>query len=113
MTRLHKPYRPSNGTEGECFISSWCGTCERSGGPGKPDDVGEELTGCSITGRTMLYDIEDADYPAEWILVDGNPRCTAWIPLGDPIPAPRCQDTIDMFDPAGPFTASSRARVKP
>jgi hypothetical protein len=106
MTRLHKPYRPSNGTEGECFIASWCGTCGLSAAP-------EDLIGCSITGRTMLHDVDDADYPAEWIFADGKPRCTAWIPLGDPIPTPRCPNTIDMFDSAGPFTASSRARIKP
>lgn len=92
-----KLYRPSNGTEGECFISSMCGTCERSGRPGKPDDAGHELMGCSIVGRTMAHDITDPEYPREWIITDDGPTCTSFVPLGDPLPTPRCSNTGDMF----------------
>ena len=91
-------YRPSNGTEGEGFISAWCGKCERSGGPGKPCDAGHELIGCSIVGRTMAFDIEDTEYPVEWVLGKDGPECTAFVPLGDALPVPRCVMTSDIFD---------------
>ena len=104
MSRLHEPYRPSNGTEGECFIGEWCGSCERSGADGKPDDEGHELMGCSILSRTFRYDADDPEYPAEWVIGDHGPECTAWIPLGDPVPTPRCPVTPDMFSATAPST---------
>lgn len=95
-------YQPSNGTEGEIFIDSWCGSCARSGAPGRPDDAGEEIIGCSITGRTMAFSPEDDEYPVEWQYgADGQPRCTAWVAEGEPIPTPRCQQTLDMFGTEG------------
>lgn len=90
-------YRPSNGTEGEAFITHWCGQCERSGRPGKPDDAGHELMGCSIVGRTMYYDIDDAEYPREWVVGEDGPKCTAFVPEGQPLPPPRCTATGDLF----------------
>jgi hypothetical protein len=99
MTQAHvEKYCPSNGTEGEGFISAWCGKCERSGRPGKPCDAGHEVIGCSIVGRSMAFDIDDAEYPAEWIQGKDGPECTAFVPLGEPLPAPRCVITTDMFD---------------
>lgn len=90
-------YRPSNGTEGIAFIENWCGNCARSGGPGKPDDTGSELMGCSITGRTMAFDIEEPEYPTEWQRTDDGPTCTAFVHIGDAVPPPRCPNTLDMF----------------
>ena len=108
MSGLYEPYRPSTGTEGEWFICENCGTCERSGHNGKPDDVGEELMGCSILGRAFYYDIDDQEYPIEWIVGKNGPECTAWIAIGDPIPTPRCTATADMFSLPGP--GSERAQ---
>lgn len=108
MSRLHKPYRPSNGTEGEGFISATCGTCERSGHHGDVDDVGEDCIGCSIAGRTFMLDVGDPEYPTEWIVGARGPECTAWVPIGDPIPTPRCTATADMFSQPGP--GSERAQ---
>lgn len=90
-------YRPSNGTEGDGFIGHWCGNCARSGLPGKPDDAGHELMGCSITGRTMAYDIDDPEYPSEWQRTASGAICTAFVHEGDPIPEPRCPNTLEMF----------------
>ena len=83
-------YRPSNGTEGECFINDFCGMCER-------DKDAEEGEGCPILAATMAYDVDDPKYPREWICTSNGPKCTAFIPLGDPVPPPRCEATIDMF----------------
>jgi hypothetical protein len=58
--------------------------------------------GCSIAGRTFMFDIRDPEYPAEWIIGARGPECTAWIPIGDPIPTPRCAATADMFSHSGP-----------
>lgn len=79
-------YRPSNGTEGAGFICAWCEACER--------DIHED---CPILAATFLYDVDDANYPAEWIEDESGPRCTAFIPLGEPLPTPRCMETADMF----------------
>lgn len=108
MSRLHEPYRPSNGTEGECFIEHWCGSCERSGREGKPDDAGHELIGCSIVGRTMAFDVDDPEYPDEWRIGEKGPECSAWIPLGDPIPTPRCTATVDMFNADAPGSETAQ-----
>jgi hypothetical protein len=71
-------YRPSNGTEGECFISQGCSRCERErayreGGYDDPD------LACDIQTWTMALGIDDPKYPREWQYGDdGRPRCTAF-----------------------------------
>lgn len=89
------PYRPSNGTEGEMFMNAWCFRCER--------DRDED---CDILARSFAFNVDDPRYPKEWVCKwvaadDGFPspipRCTAFWPLGEPLPTPRCQRTADMF----------------
>ena len=81
-------FRPSNGTEGELFIDSWCFECQR--------DTNQD---CPIVAATFAFDVTDPEYPSEWQYgPDGQPRCTAFIPIGDPLPTPRCERTEDMFD---------------
>jgi len=61
-----KKWRPSNGTEGEIFMSAWCYECVLDGD-------------CRILRNTFLYDEDDERYPAEWrINEDGQPECTAF-----------------------------------
>ena len=61
-----KKYRPSNGTEGDLFMSSFCHNCA--------NDINEY---CSIIDYSMAFDIEDDEYPKELIIsTDGQPRCT-------------------------------------
>lgn len=91
---MTKPYRPSNGTEGECFFHSFCYQCARYGQEGA----------CEILGRSLQLEIDDPDYPKEWVS-DGfgdkgyeqNPRCTAFIPEDESVPEERCKDTLEMF----------------
>lgn len=89
-----KPYRPSNGTEGEMFMSRFCYRCQH-------DDDEEEP--CPILTMTFAVGIEDADYPREWMYDQaGKPICSAFAPsTGKPETLQRrCEATIDMFDEA-------------
>jgi hypothetical protein len=53
---------------------------------------------CDIIADTFAYAIDDEKYPKQWqIGKDGQPCCTAFVPLGDPIPPPRDDLTVDMF----------------
>jgi hypothetical protein len=61
-------YRPSNGTEGECFMAEWCDRCAKDAKP----------LSCSIITDTMAYDVDDAEYPSEWVWDGKTPRCTAF-----------------------------------
>jgi hypothetical protein len=67
--RAGEKYRPSNGTEGDYFASSYCVHCKRSG----PDEP------CMIAGAVFFYDVKDESYPTEWQYgADGQPTCTAF-----------------------------------
>lgn len=66
-------YRPSNGTEGEMFMSRWCARCAKDN---LNPDTGEG--GCEIIANAFAFDIADAEYPREWRYVDGEPVCAAF-----------------------------------
>jgi hypothetical protein len=72
---MSKPYRPSNGTEGDYFCSDFCFRCKKY-----PDEDNANKD-CDILARSFWYDIDDPKYPTEWIVDDdglSNPRCTAF-----------------------------------
>lgn len=66
----HKPYRPSNGTEGDIFTARFCAKCT------KREPVGSGP--CKIEMYAMVCYVNDPDYPKEWRYVDGKPTCTAF-----------------------------------
>lgn len=68
-----KKYRPSNGTEGDIFHEKYCWNCINC----NPDPSGDKQ--CDILMRTLLFGINEPEYPKEWIYVDGKPTCTAWV----------------------------------
>lgn len=71
IMREPKLYRPSNGTEGECFMSQFCENCTK-------DDADNDMF-CDIIAYTMACDVDDPEYPKEWIyLSNGRPTCTAF-----------------------------------
>ena len=79
-------YQPSNGMEGEIFMQRWCCQCARF----DPDD------GCGIQSDTMLYALEDPNYPKEWRYTEtGQPECTDFWE-GDDMPV-KDDLTMDMF----------------
>lgn len=71
-----KKYRPSNGTEGEAFVYTHCYHCIH----GKYEHTGDvNDSPCDILSRSFFCDINDKDYPEEWVYDDNNrPTCTAW-----------------------------------
>lgn len=91
-----EPYRPCNGTEGEFFISMWCEECERDkvmNGQATHEDADKDPDlYCEILNRSM----RDEPLP-EWTHGEnGQPCCTQFVPIGQPIPN-RCKHTPDMF----------------
>lgn len=76
-----KPYRPSNGTEGDDFYNKWCGQCSREDGA---------RYGCTILAVAFA-----GNSPDEWIYLNDTPTCTAF--RGEPLPEPRCPFTKEMF----------------
>ncbi len=86
-------YEPSNGTEGEAFISSWCGNCERDkvcNGTVDQDDAGDDDM-CQILGASFRGEA------VEWREVDGKVKCISFVEKGQPIPPARDTATVDMF----------------
>lgn len=68
-----KPYRPSNGSEGEMFMTRFCYRCTKD----NPDNSGRN--GCDIIFFSMSFEVDHPKYPKEWIYdEDGQPICTAW-----------------------------------
>jgi hypothetical protein len=74
-----RPYRPSNGAEGECFMSRWCAGCARDAYPEWGIDENEEPK-CEI-----LSDALAGFQPSEWIEDERGPRCTAFLDDGEPL----------------------------
>ena len=63
-------WRPSNGTEGDMFMSRQCIGCLFNG---------DDETGCDIQLKTMVFSLDDPEYPSEWqIGTDGQPMCAAF-----------------------------------
>lgn len=97
-------YRPSSGTEGADFQDRWCCRCEMDAKFQANPDAAD---GCPIVAATFVYDVTDPNYPKEWTYdKKGEPCCTAFVPIGEPIPY-RCPDTPDLFG----ATASARKDV--
>jgi hypothetical protein len=97
------PYRPSNGTEGDIFMSRFCHRCARDV---EFRDDPEEGVSCPILLAAFAYYTSDPHYPKEWVrdedaergLIGGKgARCTAFVEEGQEIPY-RCDKTKDIFD---------------
>lgn len=62
------PFRPSNGTEGMMFADGFCSSC-----------IHYDDGMCNLIAMSQLCEIEDEDYPKEWIFSEeGWPICTEW-----------------------------------
>jgi hypothetical protein len=70
-----RKYRPSNGTEGDYFMSKFCYQCIHD----NPDYNAKEPR-CEIMTLTMCLDLNDKEYPKEWCYgEDGKPKCTNFV----------------------------------
>lgn len=98
MSEIRK-FRPSNGTMGDCFFAGWCFQCQRDKAmrEGANIDECDDNERCDIIAQTMIHDVDDPEYPIEWQYdKNGEPCCTAFVPLGDTVPAPRCEHTMEL-----------------
>lgn len=95
---MNKPYRPSTGTEGADFFDCWCCRCARDKAMREGCDIDEcdDNEKCEIIANTMVYDIDDPEYPKEWIEDESGPRCTAFIESWEGVPEVDTH-TKDMF----------------
>lgn len=87
----NKPYRPSNGTEGEMFCEQFCYLCRYDQYEDDP---------CDILTRSLICSVGDADYPEEWLYDrNGRPTCTAFhdVMSAEPAAGDRCPLTMDLF----------------
>jgi len=64
MTKGIEIYRPSNGTEGKCFLNKFCDNCAT------------DVNHCEIQMNSELYDEDDKEYPTEWQYLNNEPVCT-------------------------------------
>lgn len=87
-------YEPSNGTEGEIFMSEWCRHCARD----RAMREGVELDECDDEEVCQIIAASFAGEAKEWVYgKDGQPMCTAFVPADQAVPQPRCEHTVDMF----------------
>lgn len=83
----NKLYRPSNGTEGECFMSEHCFQCIHEKFTHTQNHKDKK---CDIMSASLIFDTHEKGYSKEWIYDDnGKPTCTAykkwdWGNDGDP-----------------------------
>jgi hypothetical protein len=70
-----RKYRPSNGTEGDGFMSNHCYQCIHE----KFIHTNQHGKQCDILDRTMMHGVDDEEYPTEWVYNENNkPTCTNW-----------------------------------
>lgn len=62
---MSKPYRPSNGTEGEIFDHYWCQNCARDAEWRKDTDQDPAMA-CQILADALAFDIRDPEFPKLW-----------------------------------------------
>lgn len=72
MFELIELYQPSNGTEGDIFMSEFCFKCSKF-----PHDS-DAKNQCAIFGKSLIYDTKDKEYPHQWRIESGKPTCTAF-----------------------------------
>lgn len=75
---VSKPYRPSNGTEGESFMSRWCYRCIKE-------------NNCTILTGALF-----GKQPKQWRRGSGGPLCTSFQDQRRETNY-RCRKTPDLF----------------
>ena len=75
MAEKIKKYRPSNGTEGIYFMEKFCDKCYY-----------DRNSDCEILARTLIFDVNDPEYPKEWTYKNNSPVCTKFKDIDDKEP---------------------------
>ena len=85
---------PSNGTEGYGFLDAACTQCARD----KSMREGADFDECDDNELCEIIAASFRGEAVEWRELDnGELTCVAFVPAGQAIPSPRCQNTVDMF----------------
>lgn len=102
-------WEPSNGTEGELFIAAWCCNCamDKAMREGADFDECDDDEKCEIIGASFRGEAAEWQYDR-----NGQPCCTAFVPAGETIPAPRCTQTADMFEVPNAEVSSRTQRTE-
>jgi len=74
---MGRKYRPSNGTEGECFHESYCYQCIHERWVHRQNENKDEDK-CDIWNRALLHEPNEEEYPVEWTYKNGTPVCTSF-----------------------------------
>lgn len=89
---------PYGSNEGCAFLDAHCANCARDKAIREGLEIDEcdenelcEILAASFRGEAVEWRIVDEDTPTERTL------CTSFVPVGQPIPTPRCEGTVDMF----------------
>lgn len=90
-------WTPSNSDQGYGFIEDWCGKCQRD----RSAREGVDLDECDDNEKCEILGASFRGEAVEWReLEDGQTVCIQFVQAGDPVPAPRCEATTDMFGDA-------------
>lgn len=98
LAQLHaadagRQWTPSNGTEGQLFIEAWCCECQRD----RVLSEGLDTRQVDPAETCQIFEASFRGEAVEWqIGADGQPRCTAFVPVGEPVPRPRCGHTLEL-----------------
>lgn len=92
MTGRLTPYRPAKGAEGDAFHASLCARCRQ--------DASESVRCTLLIRGLMLRGVQL--FPGEWVLSDGVPSCSAFVPMGGryrhppPAPVPASEPQMEL-----------------
>ena len=95
-----RPYRPSNGTEGDYFEAEFCDRCSKDDGVSPFNEPGT----CIIRCNAFVFGIDEPEYPRDtWVYFNGRPTCLAFVERGgrdDPDNALQPTDPaqLDLFE---------------
>ena len=79
MGKPGQPYRPTSGTEGECFHERFCYQCIHERWVHRQKEDRDEDK-CVVLTATLGLGTDDPGYPKEWTYgEDGKPTCTKFV----------------------------------
>lgn len=85
---------PSSANSGEAFIDSHCCQCARD----KHCGEGKALEDCDDDDLCQILAASYRGEAVEWRrMPDGEVKCIAFVPAGEPIPAPRDDRTKELL----------------
>ena len=120
MGKPGQPYRPTSGTEGECFHERFCYQCIHERWVHRQKEDRDEDK-CVVLTATLGLGTDDPGYPKEWTYgEDGKPTCTKFVKFDwgtdDDPNEPDSPRPVEPDDPAQllmPFDITGRHKLDP